>query len=81
MDLKFQVDFRWEFDVNGPEKSTHFKNVHLTCRRPGFKSCHFLLANGHEISSCFQMGIRFEISSRFQIVNGPEKSSHFKMGI
>ena len=27
------------------------------------------------------MGIRFEISSRFQIVNGHEKSTHFKMGI
>ena len=27
------------------------------------------------------MGIRFEISSCFQIVNGPEISSHFQMGI
>ena len=33
-----------------------------------------------EISSRFQIGIQFEISSRFQIVNGPEISSRFQMG-
>ena len=76
-----------EQDEEEERTSNNDTERYLRHRRPGFKSCLFLLAsrfqivNGHDISSSFQMGIRFEISSRFQILNGPEISSRFQMGI